>query len=333
MDKILSAIHETALSSDFSGVVSIFKEDIPLFNEVYGYRDIKNQLPNRTDTLFGTASGTKLFTALGIGVLIDQGKLRLDSQVGELSSDFHSFIDEHASIRQLLSHTSGIYDYYDEEIDQDFDNFKTEIPWNELATPSDYLPIFAGKRRKFEAGKRFSYSNGGFVFLGILIEKLSGQLYRDFVQKTVLDPAGMTHSGFFATNDLPANTANGYLEDRRRTNIFQLPIRGGGDGGMYTTSTDLQSFWSYLFSQKIISKSLLEEFLRTQYEFDEKRGYGCGIYKWLDDTMYYIVGGDAGIGFDSRFLPGCKLTINILANLTNGEAEMRRTIMNSLDDI
>lgn len=333
MIKITNVINETARSTDFSGVVSIFGDRQPLIHQAFSCRDIKNQLANQTDTLFGTASGTKLFTALGIGALIDRGSLTLDTSVGELSSEYSGFIDKGATIRQLLAHTSGIFDYYDEEIVEDFDNFKTEIPWCDLETPTDYLPIFIGKKMKFAPGKRFSYSNGGFVFLGILIEKLSGELYRDFIGTNVLTPAGMTHSGFFASNDLPGNTAIGYMEDRCRTNVFQLPIRGGSDGGMYTTSEDLCSFWHALFSGQIISQNLLGEYQKTQTKFDEKRGYGCGIYKRLDDSMFYIVGSDAGVGCDSRFLPRQTLTVNILSNITNGEAEMRTAVINALDEM
>jgi CubicO group peptidase (beta-lactamase class C family) len=160
---------------------------------------------------------------------------------------------------------------------------------------------------------------------------MSRQLYRDFIWENVLRPAGMEHSGFFAGNDLPANTANGYFEDRNRTNIYQLPIRGGGDGGMYTTTDDLHRFWQSLFDHKIVSKKLLINFLETRWKFDEKRGYGCGIYKRLDNSMFYIVGGDAGVGFDSRYLVDKKITINLLSNITNGENDMRTTILNNLE--
>jgi len=333
LDQVINTINKTAFATNFSGVVSIFKDSRAILHKAFGYRDIKNQLLNQTDTVFGTASGTKLFTALGIGALIDLGELTLDTTVGDISQEYRGFINERATIQQLLSHTSGIFDYYDEEIDRDFDNFKTEIPWCELETPKDYWPIFKDKKMKFKPGERFSYSNGGFVFLGMIIEKISGQLYRDFISETVLKPAGMTHSGFFAGNDLPRNTAIGYLEDRCRTNIFQLPIRGAGDGGMYTTSGDLNSFWQSLFSYQIISRNLLSEYLKTQWKFDERRGYGLGIYKRLDDSMFYIVGGDAGVGFDSRYLPGQRITVNILSNITNGEEEIRSTIMESMDEV
>lgn len=327
MEELIQRIEQVASKTGFSGVVSIFKNSSTMFNKAYGYRDIKNHAPNTTSTVFGIASGTKLFTALGIGVLIDRGLLSLETTVGQIDQKYTGFIDERATVRHLLTHTSGIYDYYDEEIESDFENFFVEIPWYKLETPSDYLPLFQGRTLKFHPGERFSYSNGGFVFLGMLIEKLTGSLYREFMREHVLQAANMHHSGFYAFNDLPENTANGYLEDRKTTNIYHLPVRGGGDGGMYTTTDDLRAFWDSLFSHRILSAELTAAFLKTHGTFDATRGYGCGIQKRLDESMFFIVGGDAGVGFDSRYLVSEDLTINILSNITNGEEEIRDLVL------
>jgi CubicO group peptidase (beta-lactamase class C family) len=172
---------------------------------------------------------------------------------------------------------------------------------------------------KFRPGERFSYSNGGYVFLGLVIEKLTGGLYRDFISEYVLGAAKMDRSGFYAFNDLPENTANGYLEDRKTTNIYQLPLRGAGDGGMYTTTEDLRKLWASLFSNKILSEQLTNTFLATHSTISDEIGYGCGLYKELDDSVFSIMGVDAGAGFYSRYVPEDKITINILSNITNGE--------------
>jgi CubicO group peptidase (beta-lactamase class C family) len=327
MKELIHTIEKTASEVEFSGVFSIFKEQSPVFNKAFGYRDVKNGLPNTTSTRFGTASGTKVFTAMGIGVLIDQGLISLDTTVGELDQKYRGFIDEGATILHLLAHTSGIYDYYDEEIEEDFESFSVGIPWYELETPSDYYPLFEGQAMKFRPGERFSYSNGGYVFLGMLIEKLTGMTYRDFMREQVLQAVGMHSSGFYAFNDLPENTANGYYEDQITTNIYQLPLRGGGDGGMFTTTEDLQSFWDGLFSNRILSEELTKIYLRTQHAFNDKMGYGCGIYKRLDGSMFSVVGSDAGVGFDSRHIVQENLTINILSNITDGERELRKVVL------
>jgi CubicO group peptidase (beta-lactamase class C family) len=327
MEGLIQRIEQVASETDFSGVISISKDSSTLYNKAYGYRDIKNHVPNTTSTLFGIASGTKFFTALGIGVLIDKGLLSLETPIREIDPEYTGFIDEQATIQHLLTHTSGIYDYYDEEVETDFENFFLEIPWYKLETPSDYFPLFQGHTLKFRPGERFSYSNGGFVFLGMLIEKLTGSLYRDFIREHVLQVANMHRSGFYAFNDLPENTANGYLEDRRTTNIYHLPLRGSGDGGMYTTTDDLRAFWDSLFSHRILSTELTATFLKTHYTLDRANGYGCGVYKRLDNNMFAIEGSDAGVGFVSRYVVPENLTINILSNITNGEEEIRDLIL------
>jgi hypothetical protein len=137
----------------------------------------------------------------------------------------------------------------------------------------------------------------------------------------------MHKSGFYAFNDLPENAANGYLEDRRRTNIYQLPLRGGGDGGMYTNSDDLRAFWDSLLTNRILSEELTATYLKTHQTFNSTTGYGCGIYKRLDDSMFSITGGDAGVGFYSSYLVQEKLNINILSNITNGEEGIRDVVL------
>lgn len=323
---LVDQIEKVVGESDFSGAFSIYQADLPLYERAFGYRDIHNRLPNLPETRFGIASGTKFFTALGIGRLIDQGLLKLETQVGELSLDYAGFINPRATIQHLLTHTSGIYDYYDEEIEQDFDHFFVSIPWYCLETPADYWPLFQGRTLKFQPGDRYSYSNGGYVFLGMLIEKITGQLYRDFMQEQVFQIAHMSQTGFYAMNNLQANTALGYLQDRETTNIYNLPIRGGGDGGLFTTAGDLRTFWQHLFSNRILSPELTAIFLQTHVPFDDKTGYGCGLYKRLDGSLFAIVGGDAGVGFDSRCLLNENITVSIFSNITNGEEELSEVV-------
>lgn len=367
MKNVINSIERAAAESDFSGAVSIHVEGKTVFERAYGRRDRSNDLPNTVDTRFGIASGTKLLTALGIGALVDADKLTVTTEVGELRADFHTFIDPAATVEHLLTHTSGVYDYYDEDVITDFDNFYVDIPWYRLATPSDYLPLFAGQAMKFSPGERFSYSNGGYILLGILIEGLSGQLYRDFIQEHVLAPAAIVDSGFFAFNDLPENVAFGYLGEGTRTNIYNLPMRGASDGGMYTTLHDLKNLWTALFAREIVSASFTDALLEPHVTFDDEDGddgeideedaedvedeyadeeqydagdesteggYGYGVY-WSvtgrGNKMYYIVGGDAGVGFDSAYFPQQKTAITILSNETNGEEEMRSAIYDTLE--
>jgi CubicO group peptidase (beta-lactamase class C family) len=325
-----TAIENCARDTGFSGVVRVSDPSGLLFSGSWGYRDRAERLRTEEDTRFAIASGTKLFTALGIGRLIEEGLLRLDSAVGSLHPDFHSWIDPAATVEQLLTHNSGCYDYLDEDEIEDYDNFRVEIPWCYLATPSDYLPLFVGKPMKGPPGQAYAYSNGGYVALGILIESLSGRPYRDFVEAEVLKPAGMADSGFFAFDELPPNCAKGYVGDGLKTNIYKVPIRGGGDGGMYASAPDLERFWPALLEGAILKPGLVEDWLRPRLHIDGERWAACGLTRRADDGSLLIVGGDHGVGFDSRIYPERGLILSILSNQSDGEEEMRRVLLAEL---
>jgi CubicO group peptidase (beta-lactamase class C family) len=333
MKQLTAQIIKTAEENRFPGVVSISRNQRILYESAFGYRDMANEIPNDVTTRFGTASGTKLFTALGIGKLIDRGELKLETKVSELPIETDGFISSEATIENLLSHTSGIFDYYDEEIIEDFDNFSVSTPWCKLETPADYLPLYRDQKAKFTPDQRFSYSNGGYVYLGMIIEAVTKTRYRDFIRSQVLAPAGMAASGFFALNELPPNTATGYFENRRTSNLFQIPIRGGGDGGMFTTAQDIDRFWSTLFAGNIISQDLLRQLTVIRHRFSDKLGYARGIYLYLDRPGYAIIGSDAGVGFYSAYFPPQAVVVTVISNITDGEAAIKRLIIDNLESI
>src|ERR671912_1216162 len=182
LEKVLdTSIEEYA----FSGVISISRRDTLLYERSAGYADRSNKVANTLETRFGIASGTKFFTALAIGKLIEAGKLSFSTRLKDcIALDFPRYSPE-ITIRHLLTHTSGVPDYYDEEKVTDFDNFTLSTPWYELKGPRDYLAAFPDEAMKFKPGERFSYSNGGYILLGVVIEELSGLKYQDFVGQTI----------------------------------------------------------------------------------------------------------------------------------------------------
>jgi len=334
INELTQAVKEEAKRTRFSGVVAVFKGKETLAQESFGYADIVNNRMNDLGTRFAIASGTKFFTALGIGTLIDAGKLSLDTTVHDIFQNDLTYVDSRATIAQFLTHSSGIYDYYDEDLDIDSENFSVDIPWSCLETPSDYLPLFESKKPKYPPGNRFSYSNGGFIFLGVIIEKITGQLYRGYIQNHVFKPADMNNSGYFAFNKLPNNAAYGYKANGE-TNIYNLPMRGGSDGGAYTTVSDLKNMWQALFSNQILSKKLTTDFLTPHIVIESPVKYGYGVYisEFKDMNMFYFVGGDAGVGFDCRYLPEKELQTTIISNKTDGEEKVRDVVYSFLAGI
>lgn len=321
-----SKIMDNAVTSkSFSGVVSIHQLDKVLYEKAFGFADHSNKLENKIDTRFGIASGTKFLTALAVGKLIEAKTLSFSTRLIDcISHQFPNYSPE-ITIRQLLNHTSGIPDYYDEEKITDFENFALNIPNYDLKTLKDYLPAFPNEPMNFAPGTRFSYCNGGFILLGIVIEEITGMSYQDYITQEILKPIGMEQSGFFWLNKLPENTAFGYLNDAAgwRTNIYNLPIVGGSDGGMFTTARDISILWKAFFNCQILSKELVEIYSQPSVKADSENeniyyGYGLWIREEDNNREVYILGGDAGVSFKSAVNLAENLQSTIISNTTNG---------------
>lgn len=222
--QLIDTLDASVETHAFSGVVSIRLHGQPLYERAAGCADRSNKIANSLDTRFGIASGTKFLTALAIGKLVAAQKLSLSTRLQDcLVLDFPQYSPE-ITIRHLLTHTSGIPDYFDEEKVADFEHFFVSRPWYELKGPKDYLAVFPDEPMKFPPGSRFSYSNGGYILLGVVIEEVTGLPYQRYVEQAIFQAIGMKRSGYFAFNQLPEQTALGYIEEAGgwRTNIYNL---------------------------------------------------------------------------------------------------------------
>jgi CubicO group peptidase (beta-lactamase class C family) len=310
----------------FSGVISIRRQDTVLYERAAGYADRSNKIENTLETRFGIASGTKFFTALAIGKLIEAAKLSFSTKLKDCIALNFPHYSQEITIRHLLTHTSGIPDYFDEDKVTDFDNFTLSIPWYALRGPRDYLALFPDEPMKFMPGEGFSYSNGGYILLGAVIEELTGMKYQDFVEQTIFKPIGMNQSGYFAMNKLPEKTALGYVEEAAgwRTNIFNLPIVGASDGGAFTTVQDIRTLWKAFWSYEILPKALVEisaqPYARAKTQ-GEHTYYGHGLWICEDEGQnreIYITGCDAGVSFKSIVNHANELQVTVISNTTDG---------------
>jgi CubicO group peptidase (beta-lactamase class C family) len=325
-DQLTKTLNNSLKKHAFSGVVSIRQAEAVLYERAAGYAERSNRVKNTLATRFGIASGTKFFTALAIGKLVEAGKLVFSTRLKDcLALDFPRYSPE-ITIEHLLTHTSGIPDYYDEEKITDFDNFTVSLPWYALKGPRDYLAVFPDEPMKFAPGERFSYSNGGYILLGVVIEALSGLKYQDFVEQEIFKAAGMNRSGFFPFNRLPEKTATGYVEEAQgwRTNIYNLPIVGASDGGAYTTAQDVAALWKAFWGYKILSRELVEMVARPRVKAegeDENISYGYGLWIREDENgnrEEYFVGCDAGVSFKSSVNREKGLQVTVMSNTTDG---------------
>ncbi|NCG25011.1 MAG: serine hydrolase, partial [Actinobacteria bacterium] len=183
------------------------------------------------------------------------------------------------TIETLLAPRSGVGDYLDEEQLGDIDDFILDVSAHTLATPDDYLPQISSHPQVSAPGERFAYNNGGFVMLSIAMERATGARFHDPVRERVFEPAKMTGAGFSRSDDLPANAAFGYVKSGR-TNVFHLPVIGGGDGGAYVTAEDMSAFWIALFDGRLLSNDLAAAMIEPVSEAPgQQMRYGRGF--WL----------------------------------------------------
>lgn len=317
-NKLKEQIYQKVEETSFSGVVSLAANE-DLFQAAFGYRDRANKLPNTTETRFGIASGTKGFTALGIAALIDEGKIGLDTFAYTIIGNRVKNLHRNITIRQLLAHTSGIGDYYDEDEIDDTDEFILAIPVQNLGSPLDYIPLLEEKAQKFDPGTDTSYSNSGYITLAIIIELTASMPYQKFIEDVIFSKAQMERSGFFRSDRLPANTALGYIseKDQLRTNIFNLPVLGGGDGGAYSTLEDMNRFWQKVKGAHILPDQSVAPFLKRQNMVGDQ-GYGYGF--WIDDKLDHIklVGHDAGVSFFSSTSLSRDEQVTVISNTSTG---------------
>lgn len=315
-------IEGAAAASGFSGVVRVTVERTMVLEKAYGLAEHSYAVANTVDTRFGVASGGKLFTALGVGSLIDEGRLSLSARVTDVIALPLPNVSPEVSIGQLLTHTSGVFDYYDEELVDDFDHFELSVPPFKLVTLEDYLPLLTAGAMKFAPGARFSYSNSGFVLLGLAIEAVSGVPYHRFIEERVFRRCGMTATGFFRFDRLPERVATGYIEDSDgwRSNIYSLPIIGGPDGGAFSTTADMERLWLDLFDGNLLSPALTATYLAPAVKWKDDTFYGHGVWLHHDgtrDPRPYIEGCDAGVSFKSTcYTPTTIATV--MSNTTEG---------------
>ncbi|SES40319.1 serine hydrolase [Psychrobacillus sp. OK032] len=321
---------------DFSGSILIKQRRQILAKSSYGYANRADKVENEIRTRYGIASGCKIFTAVAISQLVEEGKLSFDTKLKEcLDSSFPNF-DESITIHHLLTHTSGIPDYFDEEIMDDFEELWIESPMYHMRSLSDFLPLFQQAQMKFSPGEKFHYNNAGFIVLGLIIEKVSGLEFKDYVQKHIFEKAEMTDSGYFALDSLPGKTAIGYIDHEDgtwRTNMYSLPIQGGSDGGAFVTVGDMLKFWEALTNHVLLSESLTKTLLtpHVQEQADDFYGYGVWIKK-KDDTIfkYHLMGYDPGVCFHSAYYPETDIQLAVCANISSGAYKILNEIEKQL---
>ena len=329
---LADAIARQHAREPFSGVISVRERGEIAFSEAFGMAHRAEQIPNRLDTRFAIASGTKTLTSIAVAQLVEQGRIAFDTRLAERLDVPLPRFDPGVTLHQLLSHSAGIPDYFDEAVMDDYEALWRERPMYAFRTPSDFLPLFAHLPMKAAPGTTWAYNNAGYVLLGLVVEGVSGTAFRQYVERHVLQACGMTSSGFFAMDRLPGGTARGYLpcdDGSWRTNAYAVPIVGGADGGAYTTAHDLARLWEALLGGHLVAEATLQRMLTPHWRTDpddDEGHYGYGM--WIRrrggrNVAYTMLGEDPGVSFSSTYFPGSGVLCSLLGNTVDASNAMR----------
>lgn len=311
-DSVDTMLDRLVRADAFSGVVVVAKDGKPIYQRAVGLADRRWNVPNRVDTRFNIASIGKMFTAVAVAQLVQQGKLSYDDTLAKLLPEYPSRdIARRISVRQLLSHTSGIAQGFD--FDRSFRRG--------LRTVKQYLPTTDSDSLHFEPGTRLEYSNYGYLLLGAIVERASGRDYYDYVREHVYGPAGMTRSDSYELDTEPANLATGYMDapgGERRSNVFMLPVKGVPSGLGYATALDLVRFQQALTSKVLLdSASLAQVWTGVKPYSDPNSEYGFGFIVSRYNGTRIIGHGGGWVGITNKFdmYPDLGYTVVILSNI------------------
>jgi len=320
MQPLEDALDVVAGRTSFSGVVRIDDAGSIRLAKAYGLADRGHGIPNRTDTQFGIASGTKGLTALAVVSLIEDGSLELRTTARSVLGEDLPLIGDDVTIEQLLSHRSGIGDYFDEDAMGQVTDYALPVPVHELATTEAFLAVLDRHPQAFPPGQRFAYNNGGYVVLALIAERASGMPFHELVRQRVCEPAGMADTEFLRSDELPGRAALGYLTaDGSRINVFHLPVRGTGDGGIYSTAPDVSSLWSAFFAGRIVSGDWVTEMVRPRSDVpSESLRNGLGFWLHGSGDVVELHGYDAGVSFRSTHDPASATTRTVISNTSEG---------------
>ena len=334
MQSLENEIDRVAGETAFSGVVHVDRAGDVELARAYGMAHLALQVPNAIDTQFAIASAVKGMTAIAVVSLIDDGLLELSTPARAVLGADLPLIGDAVTIEHLLSHRSGIGDYLDEDAEHDISDYVMPVPVHELATTEQFLAVLDGFPSKFEPGQQFAYCNGGFVVLALIAERISGMSYHDLVHRRVCKPAGMVDSAFLRSDELPGRAALGYLEidGVMRSNVFHLPVRGNGDGGMYSTVADMPSFWSAFFAGRLVPDKWVAEMVRPRSVVSELERYGLGFWLAGSGDAVRLEGCDAGVSFRSWHHPTSQLTYTVISNTSDGAWPVTRRLHEFLSE-
>jgi CubicO group peptidase (beta-lactamase class C family) len=328
MSGVEESVDRIAAETGFCGVVRVDRGDEVKLAKAYGLAHRGCHTANTVDTQFAIASGAKGMTALVVMSLIEEGRLKPTTTARSVLGEDLPLIDDRVSVEHLLAHRSGIGDYIDEEAGHPVTDHVLPVPAHELATTEQYLRVLGERPSKFAPDERFSYSNSGYVVLALISERSASTPFQELVEQRVCGPAGMRDTEFLRSDELPGRAAVGYIDtDGLRTNVFHLPVRGSGDGGIYSTAADINSMWTAMFAGSIVSRDGVAQMVHPRSDVpSQSLRYGLGFWLHPSRDAVMLEGSDAGVSFRTVHDRTDRLTHTVLSNTTDGAWPITRRL-------
>jgi CubicO group peptidase (beta-lactamase class C family) len=274
-------------------------------------------IPNQVDTKFNLGSMNKMFTAVAFLQLVQQGKLDVDDTIIEHLPDYpNQQVAGQVTIHHLLTHTSGLGDLFTKEF------FETSK--DRFRTLSDHLPLFVDEPLQYNPGSHFSYSNAGFIVLGLIIEEITGQTYYDYVRENIYFPCGMTNTDSYEADKVVPNLAIGYSrslsnDTQMASNLLFNPAKGSSAGGGYSTVEDMLHFSNCLLEHRLLSPELTKLLFEGKVDIPEreintKYAYGFGEVVINNHRIVGHGGGAPGICANLDIFLDLQYTAVVLSN-------------------
>ena len=316
---------------EFSGSILIAEKDSAIFEQSYGYASLEYDIKNKRHTLFNIASITKTMTAVATLQLVDKGLLDLHTPIGKyLPSYPNQNVRDSVTAHQLLTHTSGLNNFL-------VDDFKTMGKLN-LKETKDYLPLFSSEPLLFSPGTQYSYSAAGYIVLGLLIEKLSGLSYHQYLDAHVFEKAGMDKTLAIPLDSIVKNKASGYTSyfgeaDHLSKNDSFLS-KANPAGFYYSTIKDLLKFFTALKNYHLISERLTNKMMSPLVKgYYTHYGYGISVDKRFNQTIVGHTGGWYGVQCELMHFQGEEITVIILSNVDTAEGKGMNKISNFIKNV
>lgn len=307
---------DSLTQDDFSGTILVAHKDKIIEKRAYGFSSIEFNTKNSIDTKFNIASITKMFTSVATLQLYEKGKLELNVPIGSYLPHYpNKLVRDSVTVHQLLSHTSGLNNFYVSSIDK--------IRDSEYKNISDFVPLFVNDTLLSKPGTKYNYSGTGFVILGLIIEQVSGKNYYNYLKDNIFKPAEMPNTTELEIDSIVNNKASGYTsmfgENKTlKKNDYYL-TKASPAGFYYATAEDLFNFSKALRNYKLLKKETIELMFTPKVKgYNTHLGYGIDIDQRYNQIIIGHSGGWYGIHCELMDFTNDHYTVVILSNIDDG---------------